>query len=443
MAKNLPHSLDAERSVLGAVFLNPALANALTDELRAVDFFDPIHGYIFEAIDALNKEKKAIDYSSVSGKLDQMGKLEEVGGIQTLIELSNYTVALDHLETYIDLVRSFSLKREVIKVTQNIATQGLTTDIETDEYLEEAERLIFELSKKRKAGDFKPLKEVVQAIQEKLTFLQSHKGGITGLTTGFLKLDQYINGLQKEEFIILAARPSVGKSAFAIQLALNAAMKNKDGKAGVAFFSLEMSNEQLVTRMISNMANIENSKLRTGFLTSQEWKQFEAYSERLNRLNIFFDDSASSNLSDIRAKCRKLAQEGKLDLIVIDYLQLIHIDARTQSRQEEVSRISRSLKQLARELSVPVIALSQLSRDVERSSDKRPLLSHLRESGSIEQDADIVMFIHRDEYYEREKSDAGDTEIIVAKNRQGRTGTIHFIFSANYSRFLERSDREE
>ena len=202
MAKNLPHSLDAERSVLGAVFLNPALANALTDELRAVDFFDPIHGYIFEAIDALNKEKKAIDYSSVSGKLDQMGKLEEVGGIQTLIELSNYTVALDHLETYIDLVRSFSLKREVIKVTQNIATQGLTTDIETDEYLEEAERLIFELSKKRKAGDFKPLKEVVQAIQEKLTFLQSHKGGITGLTTGFLKLDQYINGLQKEEFII-------------------------------------------------------------------------------------------------------------------------------------------------------------------------------------------------------------------------------------------------
>jgi replicative DNA helicase len=228
-----------------------------------------------------------------------------------------------------------------------------------------------------------------------------------------------------------------------MNLALNAAKYNKGGKAGVAIFSLEMSNEQLVTRMIASMSHIENSKLRTGFLTPQEWRNYENMTGILNDYNIYFDDSSSSNINDIRAKCRRLAQEGKLDFVVIDYLQLIHADG--NNRQEEVSKISRALKQMAKELRIPVLALSQLSRDVEKSTDKRPTLAHLRESGSIEQDADIVMFIHREEYYAASSDGAqtGQTEILVRKNRQGRIGEINFIFSPQYSRFDEQSNIEE
>lgn len=444
MANKLPQSLEAEKSVLGAMFLDQKTVPSILDEVREEDFFDQSHLMIFQSIKDLFHQRKNIDYTSVTSNLESKGQLETVGGLGAIIELSNYTVSLEHLETYIEIIKDFSLRRDVIKVTQGLATDGLTSDISAADYLDRVESQILSLSQRRKVGAFKPVPEVVKDIKEKMLYLQNNKGNITGLTTGFTTLDAHTNGLQPEELIILAARPSMGKSAFAMNLAVNAAMYNKNGKAGVAIFSLEMSNEQLATRMISSLSNIENSKLRTAHLTAQEWKQFELYTDRLNSYNIFFDDSSSASISEIRAKCRKLSQEKKLDLVVIDYLQLIRgDDSKNPNRQEEVSKISRSLKQMAKELKVPVIALSQLSRDVEKTADKRPLLAHLRESGSIEQDADIVMFIHRDDYYNREGEPTGDAEVIIAKNRQGKIGDIKFIFASQYSRFSERSDLEE
>ena len=271
------------------------------------------------------------------------------------------------------------------------------------------------------------------------------KGGITGLRTGFSNLDSLTAGLQPEELIILAARPSMGKSAFAMNLALNVAKRNKDGQAGVAIFSLEMSNEQLAGRMLSSESNIENTKIKTGHLTPREWQFLEGGMQSLAKLHIAFDDSAAVTVSDIRAKCRKLSQEGKLDFVVIDYLQLIKGETRSGNRQEEVAKISRGLKQMARELKVPILALSQLSREVEKREDKRPVLADLRESGSIEQDADIVMFLYRKDYYERdEKNLTGEVDLSVAKNRQGIAGiTQHFMFDTAYSRFTAQADRTD
>src|SRR5690606_36573987 len=443
MASKLPHSSEAEKSVLGAIFLDNNQAPAIFDAVREEDFFDPNHQFIYQAMKDLFQNRRDIDITSISSHLQNKGQLETVGGISYLLELSNFTVSVEHIETYIDIVKDYSLKRDVIQVTQSLATDGLTIDIDSIEYLDKVESMVLQLSQRRKVGGFKPVPEIIKEVRDKMHFLQSNKG-VTGLSTGFTTLDEYMNGMEPEALIIIAARPSMGKSAFAMNLALDAAMYNKGGKAGVAIFSLEMSNEQLVSRMISSLSNIENSKLRTGHLTSQEWKHFELYTERIQNYNIFFDDSTASNINEIRARCRKLAQEKKLDLVVIDYLQLIHADMRgNASRQEEVSKISRALKQMAKELKVPVIALSQLSRDVEKTGDKKPLLAHLRESGSIEQDADIVMFIHRDEYYNRDKEPSGDAEIILAKNRQGRIGSIKFIFQTQYSRFAERANIDE
>ncbi len=445
MSKKLPYSLDTEKSVLGSILLDNKTAANIFDEIREDDLFDKNHQLIFQAMKDLFYRNQKIDYTSLSSILTNKGQLETIGGLTTLIELAEYTVSLEHLDTYLTIIKDLSLKREIINTTQSLSTKGLTEDVTTDQYLDLAEEQILKLSQKRNLGGFKTTTEVVGEFREKLQILKDNKGqDITGLQTGFVTLDKYIHGLQKEELIILAARPSVGKTALAINIALNAAIKNKDGNAGVAFFSLEMSNEQLLMRMLSSLANIEIGKLRTGYLNNNEWRHLEIFTNKVKQLNIFFDDATSYNISHIRAKSRKLALEGKLDLVVVDYLQLVSADRqRGSTRQEEVSTISRSLKQMARELKVPVLALSQLSRKAE--DDKVPLLSHLRESGSIEQDADIVMFIHRDDYYEREKGDntSVDAKVIIAKNRQGALGDIELFFSPSHSRFMERQKSEE
>ncbi|CDR31342.1 Replicative DNA helicase [Acholeplasma oculi] len=446
MASRIPNAVDAEKSVLGAIFLDSRTAPNIFDQIHESDFFLSQHAVIYQAMKDLFNSRKDIDLTSVKSTLEHKGQLDTVGGLTYILELSEYTVSVSHIDTYIEIVKDLSLKRDVIKITQELATKGLTSDIESAEYLDAVETAVLSLSQRRKVGAFKPIPEIVQEVREKMHHLHNNKGDVTGLKTGFTTLDKFTNGFQPEELIIIAARPAVGKSAFAMNLALNCATKNKNGKAGVAIFSLEMSNEQLVTRMISSMSNIENSKLRTGFLTPQEWRNFETFTDILNEYQIFFDDSSSSNINEIRAKCRRLSQEGKLDLVVIDYLQLIQADMNKGSnRQEEVSKISRALKQMARELKIPVVALSQLSRDVEKSADKKPTLAHLRESGSIEQDADIVMFIHRDEYFnpKQEGEQSGHTELLVRKNRQGQIGDIKFIFSPQYSRFQEQSSVDE
>ncbi len=445
MAKSLPHHHEAEQSVLGSIFLDPKLITSVMDQLNNEDFFDQGHILIYQAMKDLFQEHLQIDYASIASKLEATGHLQKAGGIKYLLDLSETAPSTDHIETYVSLVKDGSLKRQVIRLAGDIIEKGFDGQMDASDYLSLAEEEIFALAQKRKTSLFSKLDQVMKEVREKTERNRDKKGGITGLRTGFSNLDQLTHGLQAEELIILAARPSMGKSAFAMNLALNVAKRNNEGGAGVAVFSLEMSNEQLASRMLSSESNIENNKIKTGNLTAREWQFLEGGIQSLSRLNIVFDDSAAVTVADIRAKCRKLSQEGKLDFVVIDYLQLIKGDDRSGNRQEEVAKISRGLKQMARELKVPILALSQLSRDVEKREDKRPVLADLRESGSIEQDADIVMFLFRKDYYERkEENRTGEVELSVAKNRQGMAGiTLSYRFDTEFSRFTAQADREE
>jgi replicative DNA helicase len=445
MAKSLPHHQEAEMNVLGTIFLDPKEILTVIDQLNNEDFFDQGHQLIFQAMKDLQMDQMKIDYTSVAAKLEASQQLAKVGGIKYLLQLSEFVPSTRHLETYIDLVKDSALKRETISLASEILEKGYQGEMDASDYVTYAEESIFALAQKRKTSAFAELSEVIREVKEKTELNRDKKGGITGLRTGFSNLDNLTSGLQPEELIILAARPSMGKSAYAMNLALNVAKRNADGQAGVAIFSLEMSNEQLAARMLSAESNIENNKIKTGHLTSREWQFLEGGMQSLSRLKIMFDDSASVSVADIRAKCRKLSQEGRLDFVVIDYLQLIKGDERSGNRQEEVAKISRSLKQMARELKIPILALSQLSREVEKREDKRPLLADLRESGSIEQDADIVMFLYREDYYERKQENkTGEVELSIAKNRQGMAGVVlKYRFDTEFSRFTAQSDREE
>lgn len=439
MKKTPIYHRDAEQSVLGSIFLDPKEIVNVLDVLNQNDFYEKQHRLIYLAMIKLFEDDKAIDYTSVSGQLEKENNLQLVGGISYLIELSRAVPSTSNLETYIDLVKDSSLKRQVIEAAEKIISDADRIP-DAKEYLEKAEEDIFALANKRKTSEFATISQILEEVREKTEKNRNKKGGITGLRTGFSNLDTLTAGLQREELIILAARPSMGKSAFAMNLALNVAKHNSDGKGHVAIFSLEMSNEQLVGRMLSSESGIENMKIRNGDLNANDWNHLGLTMENLKKLNVIFDDSAAVSMADIRAKCRKISQDGRLDFVVIDYLQLIKGDGRSGNRQEEVARISRSLKQMARELKVPVLALSQLSREVEKSEDKRPTLAHLRESGSIEQDADIVLFLYRKDYYEHSvENKTGDVELIVAKNRQGMSGrSLKYAFATEFSRFTVR-----
>ncbi|MFP4178094.1 MAG: replicative DNA helicase [Acholeplasmataceae bacterium] len=445
MPKKLPYHREAEQSVLGTIFLDPKVIVAVVDQLNDEDFFEESHILIYRAMKSLYEEDLRIDYASVASKLEQNQMLARAGGRGYLYELSDSVPSTAHLETYIDLVKDGSLKRQVIDVTSKILETGYNGNIGANEYLERAEEDIFALAQKRKTSEFSRLNEIIRDVKEKTERNRDKKGGITGLRTGFSNLDDITAGLQPEELIILAARPSMGKSAFAINLAINVAKKNSNGQANVAIFSFEMSNEQLAARMLSAEANVKNTRIKTGSLSSKEWGFLESGVRSLDALNIYFDDSAAITVADIRAKCRKLSQQKGLDFVVIDYLQLIKGDNRAGNRQEEVARISRGLKQMSRELKIPILALSQLSREVERRDDKKPVLADLRESGSIEQDADIVMFLFRPDYYKHHgEQNTNEVELIISKNRQGIAGVSRFFrFDTDYSRFTALSDREE
>ncbi len=445
MAKKLPHHNESEQSVLGTIFLDPQQINSVIDHLRPDDFYEKSHMLIYEAMKKLYADNHKIDYTSVASWLEQNQNLGRAGGLNYLRALAETVASVNHLDTYIDLVKEGSLKRQVIMLADKISELGYNGEMDAAEYLSQAEEDIFALAQKRKTSEFALLADVVKQVKEKTELNRDKKGGITGLHTGFANIDELTAGLQPEELIILAARPSMGKSALAMNLALNIAKRNSDGKASVAVFSLEMSNDQLAARMLSAESNIENDKIKTGRLTSSEWQYLETGMQSLAKLNIVFDDSAAVTVSDIRAKCRKLSQSKGLDFVVIDYLQLIKSDTRSNNRQEEVAKISRSLKQMARELKIPILALSQLSREVEKREDKRPVLADLRESGSIEQDADIVMFLFRKDYYEtKSENKTGDVDLSIAKNRQGRAGiSLKFRFDTEFSRFRAQSEREE
>ena len=413
------------------------------------DFYRRGHQIIFETMIELNDRNEAIDVVTVKDRLEQANLLEDAGGLSYLSDLALAVPTAANIVYYAKIVEEKSLLRTLIQTATGIVTKGFEQGEEVQTILDDAERSILEVSEKRNRSGFLSIAEVLNSTIENIDRLAQNNEEITGLPTGYQGLDKMTAGFQPEELIILAARPAVGKTAFALNIAQNVGTKTD---RSVAIFSLEMGAESLVNRMLCAEGSIEASHLRTGQLSEEEWSNLIVAMGSLSRANIFIDDTPGIKISEIRAKCRKLAQEkGNLGLILIDYLQLIEGNGK-ENRQQEVSDISRQLKKLAKELKVPVIALSQLSRGVEQRQDKRPVLSDIRESGSIEQDADIVAFLYRDDYYEREGGDDDDgnepkndnvIEVIIEKNRSGARGTVELLFIKEYNKFSSLSPREE
>lgn len=441
----LPNNLEAEQSVLGACFLSKYALQKASENLAQESFYNEKNGKIFATMTALMEENTPIDLTTVTSYLKKKNQLTEVGGVEYLTEIINFVPTASNIDYYIKTVEESALLRRLIETAEEIATEGYRTDETVNEILDSSEKRILNIVKNRKASEFRDIKDVLAKTQSDLERLSESKGEITGLATGWYDFDKLTTGLHPNEFIIIAARPAMGKTAFALNLATHVAM-NQD--KSVAVFNLEMNAEQLAMRILSSVGQLEGFKLRTGNLMNNDWKRINEAVSQLSSTNLVIDDTPGITIGEIRAKCRRLASSEKgLALVVIDYLQLISGGKNYGSnRQQEVSDISRSLKTLALELGVPVIALSQLSRSVEGREDKRPLMSDLRESGSIEQDADIVAFLYRDDYYNKEARTEDNTsisELIIGKHRNGPTATVELLFKKNTSTFLNlRKDRE-
>ena len=434
-----PQNIEAEQAVLGSIFLDADVLIEAMEYVEPKDFYRRSHQLIFQTMMTLSDRNEAIDVVTIKDRLEQENLLEDVGGLSYLSDLALAVPTAANVIYYAKIVEQKSLLRNLIQTATEIVTKGF----------EQGERSILEVSEKRNRSGFLSISDVLNTTIANIDQLYQNDEEITGLPTGYQALDKMTAGLQAEELIILAARPAVGKTAFALNIAQN--VGTKTDKA-VAIFSLEMGAESLVNRMLCAEGSIEASHLRTGQLSEEEWQNLIIAMGSLSRANIYIDDTPGIKITEIRAKCRKLAQEkGNLGLILIDYLQLIEGTGK-ENRQQEVSDISRQLKKLAKELKVPVIALSQLSRGVEQRQDKRPVLSDIRESGSIEQDADIVAFLYRDDYYDRGEGEDGDheppevdnvVEVIIEKNRSGARGTVELLFIKEYNKFSSLSPRTE
>ena len=444
-ARVLPNNMEAEESVLGACFLSKYALQKASENLTPESFYNEKNGKIYAAMLALTEEKTPIDLTTVTSYLKKHNELTEVGGVEYLTEVLNFVPTASNIDYYIQNVEEAAILRRLIETATEIASEGYRTDETVNEILDSSEKKILNIVKNRKSSEFRTIKDVLIKTQSDLERLSENKGEITGLATGWYDFDKLTTGLHPNEFIIIAARPAMGKTAFALNLATHVAMQQDKS---VALFNLEMSAEQLAMRILSSVGQLEGFKLRTGNLMNNDWKRINEASSQLSNTNMVIDDTPGITIGEIRAKCRRLASSEKgLSLVVIDYLQLISGGKNYGSnRQQEVSDISRSLKTLAMELNVPVIALSQLSRSVEAREDKRPLMSDLRESGSIEQDADIVAFLYRDDYYNKEartEDNNSISELIIGKHRNGPTATIELLFKKNTSTFLNlRRDRE-
>jgi len=430
-----PHNIEAEQAVIGAIFLDPNTFSIASEWLVPNDFYKTSHQMIFEVMYNLFEKGEPIDLVTVTSALTSTGSLEQVGGVTYLTNIAGSVPTAANIEYYSKIVEEKAILRRLIQTASNIVTSTFTKEEEVEEVLDEAERSILEVSNRKNANSFKQIRDVLIEVYENIEQLHNQQGDVTGVPTGYRDLDRMTSGFQKNDLIIIAARPSVGKTAFALNIAQNVAIKTDEN---VAVFSLEMGAEQLVQRMLCAEGNIDSQRLRTGKLQEDDWEKLTMAMGSLSHAGIFIDDSASVRVSDIRSKCRRLKQEHGLGMIIIDYLQLIQGSERSkENRQQEVSEISRSLKALARELEVPLIALSQLSRGVESRQDKRPMMSDLRESGSIEQDADIVGFLYREDYYDSESEDQNIIEIIISKQRNGPTGTVQLAFAKEYNKFVD------
>ncbi|WP_458785238.1 replicative DNA helicase [Vallitalea sediminicola] len=433
-----PYSLEAEQSVIGSMILDREAIATGTESLMPEDFYQPDLQVIFEAIIDLYNKNKAIDLVTLENKLKDEGVLDQIGGINYLSKLAMAVPTSAHIKNYAQIVKEKSVLRRLIKTSREIIDESYDGKNKLEDILNGAEERIFNIMQDRRTEEFSSIKDLVVPTLNKIETIHKNQGKVTGIPTGFLDLDYKTAGLQPSDFVLIAARPSMGKTAIALNMAQHAAIKEN---ASTAIFSLEMSKEQLVNRLLCSEAMVDAQKVRTGELEDEDWAKIASGSSVLSNAPIYIDDTPGITVSEMKAKCRKLKLEKGLDLILIDYLQLMSGNGRTESRQQEISEISRSLKALAREMEAPVVALSQLSRACESRADHRPMLSDLRESGAIEQDADVVMFLYRDEYYNPETEAKNQGELIIAKQRNGPTGTIHLVWMGQYTKFASMDNK--
>lgn len=434
--RKMPQNLDAEMSVLGCAFLDKYALEKIIEEVDASMFYAEENKKLFSALQELYKTRTPIDITTVKNELDKQKNLNAVGGVEYISDVIDSVATSANLDYYIKIVKEKALRRKLIETATDIISDTYEEEGNVTSLLDNAEKNILNVIKARQTSEFRPISDVLRSAQEQLEMMAKNKSAITGLPSGFYDLDKSTAGFHEGELIIIAARPGMGKTAFALNIATNAAFQTDKA---IAIFNLEMSAEQLVNRMISSVGQIEGEKLKTGMMGNNDWKKYNEAISQIADTNIYIEDNASITAPEIKAKCRRLANSEKgLGLVIIDYLQLVTTGSRTESRQVEVSDISRAFKTLAMELKVPVIALAQLSRNAERSETKQPRLADLRESGSIEQDADIVLFINRADYYEAKsgnKVNIVPAELIIAKHRKGSTGLINLLFELDKSSF--------
>jgi len=428
-----PQSIEAEQSVLGSMLIDKEVIPVVMEILKPEDFYRPDHKEIYEVIIELFDRAQPIDLITVSELLKQHGKLELIGGLEYLSNIATAVPTTANVKNYSKIVEEKALLRKLIRTSSDIVNLGFDATEEVSYILDKAEQGIFDILQKRSSQGFVPIKDVLVDTFNRLEELYNNTGNITGIPTGFADLDFKTAGLHNSDLILIAARPAMGKTAFALNLAQNAAVHSQ---VPVAVFSLEMSKEQLVNRMLSSEAMVDASRMKTGKLEDNDWQKVAKALGPLSEAPIFIDDTPGVSITEIRAKCRRLKLEHNLGLVIIDYLQLMSGSrSKSENRQQEISEISRSLKVLAKEINVPVITLSQLSRASETRTDHRPILSDLRESGAIEQDADIVMFLYRDDYYNPETDKKNIAEVIIAKHRNGSTGTVELVWLGQYTKF--------
>jgi replicative DNA helicase len=427
-----PHNLEAETSVLGAILLNNDVLARIVDALDREDFYRTGHRLLYETMLNLSEKGSAIDLVTVTEALRQKGLLEKAGGAAYLSSLTSQVPSAENAEHYARIVREKSILRKLIWISTEIASEGYDADSEVGEYLDKAEKAIFEITARNMRRPFSVVKDILRDTFARIEELYERKDLVTGVPSGYHDLDQLTAGLQPSDLIIVAGRPGMGKTSFVLNIAQYAAI---EGGVPVAFFSLEMSKEQLVMRLLCSEARVDSHRLRRGMLRDSDWPKLTRAAGAPAEAPIYIDDTAAISTLEVRAKARRLKSEANVGLIIVDYLQLMRAKGSYDVREQEISEISRSLKALAKELHVPVIALSQLNRGVESRSDKRPMISDLRESGAIEQDADVIMFIYRDEIYNKESPDKGIAEIIVGKQRNGPTDTVKLAFLSEFTAF--------
>ena len=439
LGKVPPHDIEAEQAVIGSMLTDSDAVTSAIEVLKSEDFYREDNKEIYEAILNLYNRSEPIDIITVKAELESMGKFEQVGGLEYLAELPDKVPTTANAMKYIKIVEEKSTLRRLIKTANEIIELGYSPTEEVDDIMEGAEKKIFNIMQEKNQKGYSPLKDVLVESFTNLEELYNRKQHITGVPSGFIELDYRTAGFHGSDLVLIAARPAMGKTAFALNIATYAAVK---ANIPVAVFSLEMSKEQLVNRILCSEAMVDSNKVRTGKLEEDDWTKLAEAIGPLSEAEMYIDDTPGINIMEIRAKCRKLKLEKNIGLVVIDYLQLIQgTNKRGGSREQEISEISRSLKILAKELNIPVIALSQLSRAAEQRPDHRPMLSDLRESGAIEQDADIVMFLYRDDYYNEDSEKKNIAEVIIAKHRGGSTGTVELLWLGNYTKFVNIEKR--